>query len=364
MSENGAADRPTLLIVDDEPVNVDILREALSAEYRLKVATNGIRALEAMDRTGAPDLVLMDIMMPELDGLAATRRLKADPRFSAVPVVFLTAKSETDDVLAAYDAGGEDYVTKPFKIPELKARIRTHLEIQSGRRLLERKNRDFREMLHILCHDLANPLANVKSVLDMMADDPEGFAAFLPDMQRTVRQGLEIIESVRGMRSLEEKGLDLEPVNLAEAWADAEAMLRHRFVEKGVALRGPGGTVLEVTAHRTSLVTSVISNLLTNALKFTPAGKTVTATAGLSGDGARLSIRDEGIGMPDDILAELFDPLSRITHRDGTDGEPGTGFGMPLVKEFMVAYGGDIDVQTAEGEGTEIILDFRVPGAR
>jgi len=353
--------KPSVLIVDDTPVNIDILKETLQDLYELRVALNGVQALNVLEKTGAPDLILLDIMMPDMDGFETCRRIKADERFSMVPVIFLTAKTQEEDLLRAFDLGGEDYITKPFRIPELLARIKTHMEIQLNRRELARKNLDFKEMLHILSHDLANPLANLQSILSIMADDTEGIADFLPDMSRTVGQGLEIIEQVRSMRSLEEKGIHLEPVNLQEAWVDSWLTLKYRFIEKGVNINLPEIQVpLWVKGEKISLVNSVLNNLLTNAVKFTPSGNSVTMNVISSDNRVVLSIRDEGIGIPDEIMEELFNPLSRNTHREGTDGEAGTGFGMPLVKEFMTAYGGSVSVNSKESEGTEILLDFLV----
>lgn len=354
-----SSEKPSILIVEDTPLNIDILQEALGEDYDLAVAINGLVALQVLETNSTPDLILLDIMMPEMDGFETCRRIKSNDRDKMIPIIFLTAKTENEDLLKGFELGAEDYVTKPFNIPELKSRIKTHIEIQTNRRILARKNRDFREMLHILCHDLANPLANIQSVLNIMDDDHEGIADFIPEMSRTIRQGLEIIESIRNMRSLDEKGLTTGPVDLIEAWTDSSVMLRFRFVEKGVLLNPPDSSEpVWVLAEEISLVNSVINNILTNALKFTPGGKSVSVEIMRSNNVVIFSVKDEGIGIPADILVDLFNPLSRLTHREGTDGEPGTGFGMPLVKEFMSAYGGSIDVISEEGNGTEIILKF------
>jgi two-component system sensor histidine kinase/response regulator len=359
MASTDTCIKPRILIVEDAPENIDILTSVLSSDYRLNIATNGIQAMQVLKKIGAPDLILMDVTMPGMDGFTACRQIKEDTRYSLVPIIFLTARTEEDDIVKGFELGADDYVTKPFNIPELRARIRTHLEIQANRRELARKNRDFQEMLHILCHDLANPLANVKSVLNMMKDDIEGIEDFLPDMTKTVDQGLGIIESIRGMRSLEEKGITVMSVDLLEAWHNSSSMLRYRFVEKGVSLIDPHiENPVQVLAENISLVNSVLNNILTNSLKFTPAGKSVTASLVVSPDQVMLSIKDEGIGIPKDILSNLFDPLARNTHRDGTNGEAGTGFGMPLVKDFMTAYGGNVDVISKVGNGTDIRLKF------
>lgn len=129
--------RPILLIVDDIPINIQILAGELREEYQIKIATRGEKALEIARVEPSPDLILLDIMMPEMDGYEACRRLKQDPRTRSIPIIFITAKGDVEDETLGFDLGAADYITKPFQLPVVKARIRTHLSLKRKTDLLE-----------------------------------------------------------------------------------------------------------------------------------------------------------------------------------------------------------------------------------
>jgi two-component system, sensor histidine kinase and response regulator len=200
-------EKPTILVVDDTPEHLVIAVEFLRSEYRVKVARSGPEALKVASSVPHPDLVLLDIMMPGMDGYEVCRRLKADPDLAHVPVIFLSAKSDPEDVIRGFSLGAADYVSKPFWLEEFRARVRTHLEIKHAQDVIRRQNEEQREMLHMLCHDLANPFTNITGVLDDIGDDPAAFAEYLPLLKASTRNGIEVIELVRLMRALEEKPL-------------------------------------------------------------------------------------------------------------------------------------------------------------
>ena len=132
----------TILVVDDTPTNIDILQAALSPQYRVKVATNGLRALEIAAQPDRPDLILLDIMMPGMDGYEVIRRLKEDPFTRAIPVLFVTAKEAAEDEVKGFELGCVDYITKPISAPQVQARVRTHLALHDQNRRLEAEVRD------------------------------------------------------------------------------------------------------------------------------------------------------------------------------------------------------------------------------
>ena len=143
--KNEASEKPTILIVDDTPTNITLLTELLKGQYRLRVATNGIKALDALGAGEPPDLVLLDIMMPEMDGYEVCRRMKENDAVKDVPVIFLSALNETMDKVRAFSVGGVDYVTKPFQVEEVRARVETHLKIRSLQKELEQKHGQLQE---------------------------------------------------------------------------------------------------------------------------------------------------------------------------------------------------------------------------
>jgi len=127
----------TILVVDDEPVNIKIFMELLRSEYTIKVATNGEKALEIAFSDGPPDLILLDVMMPGIDGYEVCRRLKAEPRTKGIPIIFITAKGSEEDQTRGFELGAVDYVAKPFSPIVVKARVKTHLELKRNRDFLE-----------------------------------------------------------------------------------------------------------------------------------------------------------------------------------------------------------------------------------
>ena len=353
-----------ILIVDDVSKNIQVLGTILKQQsYQIYVAQNGAQALKIAEEA-QPDLILLDVMMPELDGFETCRHLKLSPKTRQIPVIFLTAKVESEDVIRGFEAGAVDYVTKPFKPVELLARVRTQLEIKANRDALYHISNERKELLHILCHDLANPVNAMISVLSVIDSETEFHP--LKDMLLAMAQnGLELIDLVRKMRNLEEHSLSLLATSLAQAVYTSLQLLDAKIKAKQLVMQIEIAPQVHILAERTSLIHSVLNNLLTNAIKFSYPHSTILIRAEVINQQIELSIQDQGIGMPNKLLTEIFD-VSKPTSRVGTQGELGTGFGMPLVKKFMDAYGGDIQIfskdikQSPKNHGTLIKLYFRI----
>lgn len=379
-----------MLIVDDQVNNLKVLGTILSGEdFEIFAARHGAEALETA-RLARPDLILLDVMMPELDGYEVCRRLKADPLTADIPVIFLTARSESEDLVEGFDAGAVDYVRKPFQQAELLARVRLHLELKHSRDEIQRIGNERKELIHILSHDLRAPFTSIDSLLNIVRDDREFFEErrdyFLDAARTAVENGLQIIDLVRTMHHLEERlsvhALDLEAADLNAMIADALILLRDRCLKKNIEIHSEVAEGLTVLVEAVSFTNSVLVNLLGNAIKFSPAGSIVrlsasavaknragVATQAPTGDSddpgqVQLVVSDSGIGIPPGLLENLFEPGQNTT-RPGTENESGTGFGMPLVRRFLHAYGGDIEVLSRDQErypddsGTEVRLTLR-----
>lgn len=339
--------RPRLLIVDDTPANIDVLVGFLRDHFELRVATDGTRAMELAGDAPHPDLILLDVMMPGLDGFEVCRRLRATPATQLVPILFLTARQDTDSLVEGFAAGGNDYLTKPFRPEELLARVQAHLLIQTQRRALAQKAQQLEELIRIVSHDVANHLAVLSMSLDLVTADPaHDVSDYLPMMQVAVRNGIDLTAMVRQLRQAEDSALPLEPVALRPCVEEAALLLAPRLQAKRITLSVQVPDV-SVLALRPALINSVIVNLLTNAIKFSFAGGTVALTAARDGDGITLTVSDHGIGMSASVLARLFN-IGRSQSRRGTEGEEGTGFGMPLMEQFVRRFGGHVDVRSRD----------------
>ncbi|MBF0277753.1 MAG: hybrid sensor histidine kinase/response regulator [SAR324 cluster bacterium] len=338
---------PHLLIVDDTPQNIQILGKTLREEgYEITVATNGAQALKITEKIH-PDLILLDVMMPEMDGFETCQKLKEVPETSSIPVIFLTALTDSDNIVKGFDSGAVDYITKPFRTSEVIARVKTQLELKFGRELILQKNNEQKELLHILCHDLANPIGAISSFLNFIKAHPDRLSKHLEIMILAIGNASEMIELVRAMRELEEEKLPMGPLNLKEAILQSCAILQEKFSEKQVELVQEVSGEMLVHVEKTSFINSVLNNIFTNAIKFSMPGSKIEVSARQEGDAITIKVRDFGIGMSAELLRNLFD-ISKNTSRKGTRGEIGTGFGMPMMKKFIKAYQGNIDITSRE----------------
>lgn len=354
-----------VFVVDDIEVNIDVLISFLGSLYQVSVALDGETALREIRRT-PPDLILLDIMMPGVDGYEVCRQLKQDSVLQDIPVIFLSAMSHPEDIVKGLELGAVDYVLKPFSKDELLLRVKTHLELKKSRELIEAQRNENKELVHILCHDLINPIGYIQSILYLSETRPEMMDSHKELLQLSVRNALEIIELVRQIREVEENkfNLELAPFNLLGAVQEALNILKPKFKNKQITPVVEVDSELFVQAERTSFINSVLNNLLTNALKFSYSGSDVKIHADLDNRQVLLTVTDRGIGIPESLLTDIFD-YSKSTSREGTDREFGTGFGMPLLKKFVTLYGGKVEVEsTAETEsstrhGTRVSLTLK-----
>ena len=365
-------DTAQLLVVDDTLENIQVLGAILSkAGYRLHIANSGEAALEKLEHIQA-DLVLLDVMMPGLDGFETARKIFEKPGCKGLPIIFLTAKQGTEDIVQAFEVGAVDYVTKPFHAEELLARIHTHLELKRHKETLvkrtealERSLEEQHELVHILCHDLLNPVGGAHGVVLAVQDEQISLSEGLGFMESYLQNAIEVIELTRQRLALEESRFTLEnkPLVLLDAVMMSTRLLSARFEVKGIGLEVEIDPDLQVIAEQTTLISSVINNLLTNGLKFSYPKSVVTIKAKQTRTEVLLCVRDQGMGILPSLLADLFNP-TKTTSTRGTLDEGGTGYGMPLVKAFMNRYGGSIKVESKhikdapDDHGTSVTLTF------
>ncbi|MGK5095215.1 hybrid sensor histidine kinase/response regulator [Deltaproteobacteria bacterium TL4] len=354
-----------ILIVDDNSSNLRLLGTALrSAGYQVMPATSGPQALTMLESM-LPDLILLDIMMPEMDGFELCERLKNSAETQALPIIFLTAKTEINDIIKGFEFGAVDYIVKPFNLQEVLVRVKTHLELKFSKEFVQKQRNEYKELLHILCHDLNNPLWSIFLVLENAKWDPNFLVSKRTAMNSAIKNSLDTIELVRQIRSLDEAEftLSLSAIPLYKVLAESLSMFEQQLLEKHIHLNLKVAEEIQVVAERSSFINSVLNNLLSNAIKFSYPDSQIVIEASTRDEQTLLSIQDFGIGIPDKLLLMLFD-VSKKTSRTGTLGESGTGFGMPLVKKFMLKYGGDIEIHSEEEQpstsahGTLVQLRF------
>lgn len=380
----------TVLIVDDTPANVRVLAEYLDGHgFNVTVAQDGEEGLERA-RFGRPDLVLLDAMMPGWDGFETCRRLKADPATSAIPVIFMTALSEVGDKVRAYEAGGVDYITKPFHAEEVLARVNTHLALRNMQRQLQERNdalqREVREreraeqvlaersrelarsnaelerMAYIASHDLQEPLRMVASYVQLLERrymgqldaDAHEFIGFAVDGARRMQA---LIDDLLTISRVDTKGRPLQRVELGEALDAALRSLRIAIDERNAKVQAdPLPAVLGDAAQ----LTQVFQNLLSNAVKFCQASAPrVEISARRDGAQWRICVRDNGIGVPEEHRERIFGMFQRL---HGRREYAGTGIGLAICQKIVERHGGSIRVEAAQGGGSVFIFTLQAAG--
>jgi signal transduction histidine kinase len=268
-----------------------------------------------------------------------------------------------EDIVQAFAIGANDYVAKPFRPPELLARVRTHLLLQEQQREISARNEELRALLQLVSHDVANQFSVLSMSLELLAHHP-GTAPerFLARMRAATQNGIGLTELVRALRRTEEKPLELTAVSLTAVVEEALLLADDRVQAKGLTVTCDVPDVL-VQAERFSLTNSVLGNLLNNAVKFSHRGSGISLTATVHDGRVTLRVRDQGVGMPPALQQQVFD-VTRSRSLPGTEGERGTGFGLPLLQRLVQKYGGTVTVTSRDqathptDHGTEFTIEL------
>lgn len=349
----------TVLIVDDTPANLSVLLQCLSdAGHQVLVAEDGEEALELVSRR-PPDLVLLDVMMPGIDGFETCRRLKAQPSTADIPVIFMTALTDTREKLQGFAAGAVDYVTKPIQHEEALARVSTHLKIRRLQQELATELAVKRRFMRIASHDLRNPLCLTSFALAVARRK-------VTDPQRVRAQLDEIDASLAQMRSIIDTFLDLTPPGADQSvdlvTLTAAVVHQHQVMAEakdqtlGLA---PTETVFPTVRGSSTLLFPVIANLISNALKFTPAHGTATVALSRRVDAVRLSVTDTGPGVPENERELLFTDNARLSPRP-TGGEASHGYGLSIVRQLVEQLGGCVGAEFPAAGGSVFWCEFPI----
>ncbi len=351
----------TILIVDDEVKNVQVVGTMLSAfGYDFMIAQDGEQALQRVE-SQVPDLVLLDIQMPGMDGFETCKAFSKLEYMADVPIIFLSANSEKNYIVKALESGGVDYVTKPFNKAELLARVRTHMElklVRDERKLLQRNTDRF---LEIMAHDLKNWVGSA-SFSAKLLKGMEGLPGKAPEIVETIEDSTghaldfisEFLKSARDARTdveLKEESIDLRELCIEAVGLNAADAARKKINLECVSCEES----ITVRSDRKAL-RRILDNLLTNAIKFSPESKDVKLE--FSDSPVTIVIRDEGPGFTEEDMEKLFKPYERLSAKP-TGGEVSTGLGLSIVKQLCDQLNIRIGVESpGEGQGAIFTLRF------
>ncbi len=358
---------PNILVVDDTPANLHLLMGMLKESgYKVRSVSAGKFALQTA-KHNPPDLILLDVIMPEMNGYEVCERLKADEQLAEIPVIFISALNETMDKVKAFQVGGVDYVTKPFQLREVQARVATHLELHRQRHLIQESYEQLRRLeelrdnlVHMVVHDMRTPLTSIKGFLQMlntvegerMSDDGREYVAIATADADNL---IELINSLLDVSKMEagEMTLDLGECNLIDIIREVMGKVESLRENRQFTLDAPEEPMTVLGDAR--LLARIIQNLLGNALKFTPDGGCISV--GLEADqrGVRVYVRDSGPGIPDESLERIFEKFGRVTPRQN-QRQYSTGLGLTFCKLAVEAHGGSIGVDSEVGKGSTLLV--------
>ena len=370
-----------VLLVDDTPANLKVLRQALEPEgYSILIATGGEAALR-IARSAHPDLILLDVQMPGMDGFEACRHLKGDAATQDIPVIFVTARAETESVVAGFRVGGVDYIVKPFQSEEVLVRVQTHLKIdrltrdlEASNRALSEANREIREgterksrFLANMSHELRTPMNAIIGFANLIL---RRAGDLLPDRQKDNLS--RIRESADHLLDLINDILDLSKIEAGRMDVSAERFSVRKLimtccatvgplVKPGVQLRYEISEDIEDVGTDIGKLRQIVMNLLSNAVKFTDSGE-VAIRVEREGEDLAIAVSDTGIGIPAEALPAIFEEFRQV---DGASAQQkGTGLGLSITKGLTELLGGTISVESELGEGSaftvRIPADYRV----
>jgi signal transduction histidine kinase len=343
----------TILIVDDTPANLGVLVETLGAAgYQLMVAEDGEEALAQTAQT-QPDLILLDVMMPGIDGFETCRRLKARAETRDVPVLFMTALSETADKVKAFAAGGVDYITKPIEHEEALARVRTHLALRRLQRELQEQLALKEKFMRIAGHDLRNPLCLILMAGELakrQPGTPDSALKFLNNIGEGAAQMRRIIDTFLDLRA-PQPGAAAGRIDLGLLAAAVARQHEHAAERKHITLTTEIAENLPLARCDAAHGYQLFTNLVSNALKFTPPGGRVTVRLALADRRLRAEVHDTGPGVPADERAQLFREHARLSPRP-TAGEESNGLGLAIVKHLVESQNGSVGADFPQTGGS------------
>ncbi len=356
----------TILIVDDKAENLHLLTQMLSDQvFRVRFATSGERALATIHKE-QPDLILLDIMMPDIDGYEVCRLLKADEQTRDIPVIFISALNETFDKVKAFSAGGVDYVTKPFQVEEVLARVRTHLSLTAMRKTLHRQNQQLQEQnedleafAHTVAHDLKSPLATLIGFMDLIQMDAQGLDESLNDLlsrsMTSAQRMNSIVNELLLLATIRGEQIEMVPVEMRDVVfqvLDRMAYMMDQY-EADVIVPESWPQVLGYAPW----LEEVWVNYFSNGLKYGGEPPHLELGATDQGDGMmRFWVQDNGAGLAPEDQARLFTEFIRLD----TVRAQGHGLGLSIVRRIVTKLGGQVGVESQPGAGSRFYFTLPI----
>ena len=367
-----------VLIVDDEPANLRGLYNLLK-EYSLRLFTlqDSKLVMDTIEKD-KPDLILLDIMMPGINGFDLCKLIKSKKEFSDISIIFISALNDTANIVKGFELGAVDYISKPFQSEEILARLNNQLTIQfQAKELsklvqnLEKKNEELSELntmknkfFTIIAHDVRNPFSGILGLSQILAEDFETMEReeakkMIGLIHNSTTKCFKLLENLLQWAKSQLNSIEVNPSNnelspLVEKIFDIYQL---QADNKKITLKSEVPSSIYYYADQ-NLVDLVIRNLINNAVKFTRENGIITISNRIENDKLFISVKDTGMGIPPEIANNLFKLGTNVT-RKGSNKEDGTGLGLLVCSEFVKKSGGDIFVESEVEKGS--IFTFTLP---
>lgn len=364
--------KPKVFIIDDVDYNLILLEQIfLSCDYDVKTCSSSKSSLKILENF-VPDIFLIDVMMPEMNGFDLCIEIKKNQNLKKIPILFISAISEMNAKLEGLRVGAVDYILKPFENEEVIERVNIHLKIyfleKENERIIESLNQTNKEkdrLMSIISHDMKSPITSIMLYSEIMKSsekelEKEKLNKYSNSIYESCRKILDMIKELNEVSKISANISDsvYTKFNLFQfvkrMFELVEPQLQKKNIEFNLEFINPD---LEVNLDERKL-NHVLSNLISNSIKFTNEnGKIKIRQEVLEGKILSIMISDDGIGISKDLIPNLFDKFSK-SQRVGTSGEEGSGLGMFITKDFVESLGGKILVKSEINLGTKVYLEF------
>jgi two-component system sensor histidine kinase/response regulator len=377
MSEIENGEKPLLLIIDDSKENLHFLCDIFD-EYRKSVTVSGIEGIKLASSL-KPDLILLDILMPEINGFDVCRAIKENPDNKDIPIIFLSGKTKLEDIVKGLKLGAVDYITKPFEQEELKVRVKTNLELKASKDLIKRQseklaelNEDFRHFLSIATHDLKNSLLVIQGFTKLLTERYDRFSDtekkdLLSDISVTGEMMYKIIMNLSYVTRLEEGKIQpyYTEFDINFLLNDSINYFKEISKCKNININYINKIKQLSVFQDLSLIKECVDNVLSNAIKFSPFKTQITVIAyseSINKDMRQMfviEVEDEGPGIKEEEQALIFKKFARLSSQ-ATNREITTGLGLAITKMIVELLKGELSFFSQYGKGSKFVLKFPV----
>jgi len=353
-----------ILIVDDDKISVEVLKEFLKNDYNISCVFNGNAVLETVD-SFSPDLILLDIIMPDISGFDICEKISSNSKYADIPIIIITAKDDEKDLIKGFEAGAADYIKKPFLPIDVILRIKSVLKMRKNYLEIKELNTLKDEFVSMVSHDLKSPLTTISGYCEILLD--EKINSNLTEKQKNMilavykssRYQMEIIKNLLNISVLESGKMKIEKKDflLIEVLNKVLDELKLKMELKSLKTSINFDDNMEVFGDP-NRIGQVLLNLLGNAIKFTNEYGNIIISAHNKNDTAVISVSDDGVGISQEDIKHIFNPYD-LYSTQGTKGEKGTGFGLSICMRIINAHNGKIWVESNEGQGSTFF--FTIP---